>query len=111
VEVLVRSIGTLISSAADAEVPLVFRGVINVGDMFVVENEDRDENLTNILIGPAINKAPALDRQALGAFVWLTQAAAKLPFDDVEQGTDSLVWYRVPTKTCGLVHTRVVNPF
>ncbi len=104
VEVLVRCVATMIDKAVvTSNPPLVFRGVITVGDLIVDQ--------ANIYMGPAINEASELYEIATGAFVWLTPAAARLPYKDVEQvGHDGLVWYDVPTKA-GVIRTRVVNPF
>jgi hypothetical protein len=101
VEVVIRAVGMTIRDAAEAATPLIFRGVIHVGELFVDGN---------IYIGPAINEAQELYEQAQGAFVWLTPAAARLPYHDVGQDHQGLVWYDVPTKM-GTLRTRVVSPF
>jgi hypothetical protein len=103
VEVLVRCVAMMIrEAAATTKPPLVFRGVITVGDLIVDQA---------IYMGPAIIEASELYEIATGAFVWLTPKAARLPYWDVEPlGFDGLVWHHVPTKA-GTIRTRVVNPF
>lgn len=104
VEVLVRCVAMMIrEAAATSKPPLVFRGVITAGNLIF--------DPPSIYIGPAINEASELYEIATGAFVWLTPAAARLPYYDVEPlGQDGLVWHTVPTKV-GSIRTRVVNPF
>jgi hypothetical protein len=114
-EVLVRSVGTMIQEAAsNPELPLVFRGVITVGDLVVYQDEEADKDRhidrRGIYLGPAIEEASELYECADGAFVWLSPEAARLPYLDVDQSTNALVWYGVPTKR-GTLRTRVVSPF
>jgi hypothetical protein len=91
---------------AAAPVPLVFRGVITVGDCFLDEAE-------RALIGPAVDEAAELMNQAEGAFVWLSPDANTLDYGRCNVGgwKGLLMKFTVPLKKGQAFNTRVVNPF
>jgi hypothetical protein len=97
-------VGYFLRAAADAALPFSFRGVITVGDLVIDDDE-------KIFMGSAMNDAAAKYEEALGAFVWLTQTASKLPMSTVSRNHHGLVRHGVPLHKGRSITTDVVSPF
>lgn len=97
------STGYMIRAAAQADVPLAFRGVMTIGSALVEDD--------NIFFGEAIVEASSLYEAADGAFVWLSPEAAAPRAFNFRTGHRPLVPYDIPLKAGKTVRTQVVNPF
>jgi hypothetical protein len=95
----------IMRTTAQAQVPLVWRGVIAAGDCFI----DPDDK---VFIGPAVDEAADLYEQANGAFAWLAPSAARLNYPGWSGPWYNLLGdYDVPLKGGRSFRTKVVNPF
>ena len=90
--------------AAQADRPLVYRGIVTVGPMLVDDT---------FLIGPAVDEASELMDLADGAFVWLSPSAAALTprpyFPNV--WSTMAVEYALPLKQRGALTTTLLSPY
>jgi hypothetical protein len=85
---------------------LVYRGVVTAGEFAIHDDH-------NFLVGPAVDEVASLERDADGAFVWLTDRARATVFDGGQQEDDAEKIFQhhdVPMKDGRSVATVVVDP-
>ena len=83
--------------------PLAYRGVVTCGEFAVHETGA-------FVVGPAVDEVAALEREAEGAFVWLTPRARRTIEGQRETFPHLLVPYAVPMKGGRYLETMVVTP-
>ena len=92
-------------AASLAPQPLVFRGVVTVGQFLIDDT---------ILIGPAVDEAAELMQMADGALVWLAPSAQRLAHllvQSPDPWSSMAIPHRVPFRDGRRIKTRVLNPY
>jgi hypothetical protein len=103
--VVAAGLSYIMRTTSQAEVPIIYRGVISAGDC-IIDTE------SSLFIGEAVDEAGDLYEEADGAFVWLSPSAASLDYSEWSYGawSELLVDYDVPLKGGRSFGTKVVNP-
>jgi hypothetical protein len=104
-DMVCQAAGQAIRFAAQAEVPLVYRGVVAAGSLAVKKN--------TFLIGPAIDEAAELMQLADGAFVWLAASALEIepPNHRPHAWQSMAIDYEVPLKGGARLRTIALSPY
>jgi hypothetical protein len=104
--VVCRCVCGLVKTALFCEPPLLYRGVVTVGNFEIDEN---------FLLGPAVDEAAELMDLADGPFVWLAPTADTLGHVIRETANDlwkeMAISFPVPLKGGRRLPTRVMNPW
>jgi hypothetical protein len=105
VDLVCQGAAYVMRNAAQADFPLLYRGVVTAGQLLIDET---------FILGPAIDEAARHVDEADGAFVWFAPSALAVG-RPVYGGPN--VWrtmvrdYSVPMKNGGAVATKVLSPF